>query len=54
MEVCVMMMMMIIIIIIFCMRRVLEKTQEYNWAVRPVFTDFEKVCNSVRRGVLYN
>ena len=36
----------------FCMRHVLEKTQECNWAVRPVFTEFEKGCESVRRGVL--
>jgi len=38
----------------FCMRHVLEKTQEYNWAVRPVFTEFEKACDSLRRGVLYS
>jgi hypothetical protein len=38
----------------FCMRHVLEKTQECSWAARPVFTEFEKACVSVRRGVLYS
>ena len=38
----------------FCMLDVLEKMQECNWAVRPVFTEFDKACDSVTRRVLYS
>jgi len=27
------------VVVVVCMRHVLEKTQEYNWAVRPVFAE---------------
>ena len=39
---------------IFCIRQILEKKWEYNEAVHQLFGDFKKVCDSVRRQVLYN
>jgi len=39
---------------IFCIRQILEKKWEYNEAVRQVFIDFKKTCDSVRREALYN
>jgi hypothetical protein len=39
---------------IFCIRQLLEKKWEYNETVHQVFIDFKKVCDTVRREVLYN
>jgi hypothetical protein len=38
----------------FCIRQILEKKWEYNEAVHPLFIDFKKAYDSVRREVLYN
>jgi len=38
---------------IFCIRQILEKKWEYNEEVHQLIVDFKKVCDSVRRGVLY-
>jgi hypothetical protein len=35
-------------------RQILERKWEYNETVRQLFIDFKKVCESVRREVLYN
>ena len=39
---------------IFCIRQILEKKWEYNEVAHHLFIDFNKACDSVRRGVLYN
>jgi hypothetical protein len=39
---------------IFCIRQVLEKKWEYNKAVHPLFTDFQKAYESFWREVFYN
>jgi hypothetical protein len=39
---------------IFCIRQILEKKWEYNWAVHQLFVDLKKTYDSVRREVLYN
>ena len=39
---------------IFCFRQIPEKKWEYNEAVRQLFIDFQKDCDSFRREVLYN
>ena len=38
---------------IFFISRMLEKKWEYNEEVHQLFIDFKKVCDSVRREVLY-
>jgi hypothetical protein len=38
----------------FSIRQILEKKWEYNEAVHQLFIDFKKVCDSIRREVLYN
>jgi hypothetical protein len=38
----------------FCIRRILEKRGQYNETVHPLFVDFKKAYDSVRREVLYN
>jgi hypothetical protein len=40
--------------LIFCIHQILEKKLEYNKAVRPLFTNFKKAYDSLRRVVLYN
>jgi hypothetical protein len=39
---------------IFCIRQILEEKLEYDQAIRQLFVDFKKACDSVRREVLYN
>jgi hypothetical protein len=39
---------------IFYVWQILKKKWEYNGTVHQLFIDFKKVCNSVRREVLYN
>ena len=39
---------------IFCILQILEKKWEYIRAVRQLFIDFNKACDSVRWQVLYN
>ena len=38
---------------IFCIRQILEKKWEYNEAMHQLFIDFNKVHDSVRKGVLH-
>jgi hypothetical protein len=39
---------------IFYIRQILEKKWEYNGIVHKLFIDFKKVCDSIRREVLYS
>jgi hypothetical protein len=39
---------------IFCNCQILERKCEYNETVHPLFKDFKKTYNLVRRAVLYN
>jgi hypothetical protein len=39
---------------IFCICQILEKKWEYNGTVHPLFIDFRRAYDSVRREVLYN
>jgi hypothetical protein len=39
---------------IFYIRQILEKKWEYNGTVHQLFIDFRKVCDSVKREVLYS
>jgi hypothetical protein len=38
----------------FCIRQILEKKWEYSEAVHPLFIDFKKAYDSVRREVFFN
>jgi len=40
--------------LIFCIRQILEKKSEYKETLHPLFIDFKKAYDLVRREVLYN